>query len=114
MEKSNLCFTCVNLRLNFFPKLLQLVRAEVSEDFAGQVSFPSKCLAGDPNLCEIETVMNNAGESPPKQNYKWPWFVGAALALGIVLAIVWMSFAVRNVERERNLNAPLPNSAPVR
>ncbi len=58
--------------------------------------------------------MNKAGESPPKQNYKWPWFVGTALVLGIVLAIVWMSFAVRKVERERNLNAPLPHSAPVR
>ena len=49
-----------------------------------------------------------------KQNYLWPWMVGAAVVLGIALAIVWMSFAVKKVERERDFNAPLPNSAPVR
>jgi hypothetical protein len=58
--------------------------------------------------------MKKAGENPPKRKYQWPWFVGAALLLGIVLAIFWMSFAVRKVERERDLNVPPPNSAPVR
>jgi len=41
---------------------------------------------------------------PPK--YKWPWFVLGMVVLGIVLAIVWMSFAVRKVEQERNFNPP--------
>jgi len=53
----------------------------------------------------------------PKENrrrYKWPWFAGAAVVLGIALAIIWMSFAVKKVERERDVNAPLPSSAPVR
>jgi len=58
--------------------------------------------------------MNQAGENPPKRNYQWPWIVGAVVVLGIALAIVWMSFAVRKVERERSVNAPRPNSAPVR
>ena len=40
--------------------------------------------------------------------------VGAAVVLGLALAIVWMSVAIKKVERERDGNAPLPNSAPVR
>jgi hypothetical protein len=48
----------------------------------------------------------------PQQKYKWPWFVGAAVVLGIALAIVWMFFAVKKVERERDFSAPLPSSAP--
>jgi hypothetical protein len=43
-----------------------------------------------------------------QRRYKWPWLVAAAVALGLALAIIWMTFAVRNVERERDLNAPLP------
>ncbi len=79
-----------------------------------KINRPNKRLAGNPNLCETETVTNKTGENPPKRNYQWPWIVGAAVMLGIVLAIVWMSFAVRKVERERDFNAPLPNSAPAR
>jgi hypothetical protein len=44
----------------------------------------------------------------PKQNYRWPWFVLAAVLLGIVLAIAWMSYAVHREKEERNFNAPLP------
>ena len=58
-------------------------------------------------------MKKNCG-NPPKQNYRWPWFVGAAVVLGLALAIVWMSIAVKKVERERDVNAPLPSSAPVR
>jgi len=50
------------------------------------------------------------GESPKRQ-YQWPWFVLAAFLLGVALAILWMSFEVRKVEQERNLNAPLPGAA---
>ena len=99
---------------NLFPKFYQLIRSEISEDFIVHVNHRSKCLAGNPFLCKTETVMNKAGEYPPKRNYQWPWIVGAVVVLGIALAIVWMSFAVRKVERERSVNAPLPNSAPVR
>jgi hypothetical protein len=51
-------------------------------------------------------------ENPPR--YKWPWLVGAAVVLAIVLAILWMRAAVNKVERERDFNAPLPSSAPVK
>lgn len=47
----------------------------------------------------------------PKENarrYKWPWFVLAMVLLGIVLAVVWMSFAVHREKQERNFNAPIP------
>ena len=58
--------------------------------------------------------MNEQNEVPPGQKYRWPWFVLAAVLLGIVLAVVWMGFAVKKIEREREVNAPLPASAPVR
>ena len=35
----------------------------------------------------------------------------AAVLLGIVLAVVWVSFAVKKVERERNFNPPVPAGA---
>jgi hypothetical protein len=52
--------------------------------------------------------MNEPDEIPPKQNYKWPWFVAAAVLLFVVLAIVWMSFAVQREKQERDFNAPIP------
>jgi hypothetical protein len=55
--------------------------------------------------------VNEPDEIPPKRNYQWPWFVLAAVLLGIVLAILWVSFAARKVEQERDVNAPLPNSS---
>ena len=49
--------------------------------------------------------------SEPKQTYRWPWLVLAAVLLAIVLAVVWVGFAVKKVEQQRDFN-PLPNSAP--
>lgn len=60
----------------------------------------------------IPSEMNEPNERP--RHYRWPWLVAAAVVLGIVLAVVWVAFAVKKVERERDLNAPLPDSAPVR
>lgn len=54
--------------------------------------------------------LNEPNENP--RHYKWPWVVGAAVVLGIILAIVWVSIEVKNVERERDMNAPLPSSTP--
>lgn len=50
--------------------------------------------------------MDDQDEKPP--HYQWPWFVLAGVFLGVVLAIVWMSFAVHREKQERNFNAPLP------
>ena len=58
--------------------------------------------------------MNEPGEQLPKPNYKWPWFVLAAIVLGVVMAVVWMSYAVKREREQRNFSAPLPSSAPVR
>ena len=59
-------------------------------------------------------VMQKPSGNSPKRNYKWPWLVGAAVVLAIALAIVWMDIAVKKVERERDVNAPLPSTAPTR
>ena len=60
--------------------------------FAGGVKLPSD--------------MGNQNEKP--RRYRWPWFVLAAFLVGVTLAILWMSFAVHRLERERDVNAPLP------
>lgn len=49
--------------------------------------------------------MDEPDENPPRR-YKWPWFVLAAFLLGLALAILWMIFNVRMIERERNPNVP--------
>ena len=58
--------------------------------------------------------MNEPGDNLPKQNYKWPWFVLAAVVLAVVLAVVWMSFAIKREREQRDFSAPLPSSAPTR
>ena len=55
--------------------------------------------------------MGEPNEDMPKRRYRWPWIVAAAVLLGAVLAIFWMSLEVRKVEQERNLSAPLPADA---
>jgi hypothetical protein len=60
----------------------------------------------------IEIKMNQPNQTP--RRHRWPWVVAAAVIAGIVLAIVWMIFAVKKVERERDFGSPLPSSAPAR
>ena len=60
----------------------------------------------------IPRQMNEPNENP--RSYRWPWLAAAAVVLGLVLAVIWVGLAVKKVERERDLNAPLPDSAPVR
>ncbi|HTV62571.1 MAG TPA: hypothetical protein VMH30_08395 [Verrucomicrobiae bacterium] len=52
-------------------------------------------------------MSNEPDEKQPKPSYKWPWFVLAAVLLGIVLAVVWMLVAVQKEKSER-FNAPVP------
>jgi bacteriorhodopsin len=53
--------------------------------------------------------MNEPKENP--RRYKWPWFVLVAVLLFVVLTVVWVSFAVKKVERERNVSVPVPADA---
>jgi type VI protein secretion system component VasK len=48
--------------------------------------------------------MNESDKNP--RRYQWPWWVLAVFLLGVALAILWMSFAVRKVEQERGAIAP--------
>lgn len=52
--------------------------------------------------------MNEPVEDVPKRNYQWPWFLLAAVLLGIVLAVIWVGFAAHREKEERDFNAPLP------
>jgi hypothetical protein len=55
-----------------------------------------------------EASMDDPNETP--RRHRWPWLVLAAFLLGVALAVLWISFEVRHVERERDFNAPLPSS----
>jgi len=52
--------------------------------------------------------VNKPDEIPPRRNYKWPWFVAAAVVMGIILAVVWLGYAVHREKQERNFSAPIP------
>jgi len=52
--------------------------------------------------------MDEQNGIPPGRNYKWPWFVLAAILLFVALAIVWMGFAANRERQERDFNAPIP------
>ncbi|HEV2393429.1 MAG TPA: hypothetical protein VG146_13845 [Verrucomicrobiae bacterium] len=43
---------------------------------------------------------------PPKPRYTWPWFVLAAVLLGFILAILWLSKEVERTRRLRQWNQP--------
>jgi len=73
--------------------------------------FVKSCsLSGSLSLQErikitIKKTMDEPNKNPPR-HYRWPWFVLAAFLLGLALAILWMIFDVRAIERERNPNMP--------
>lgn len=54
--------------------------------------------------------MNEPNKNP--RRYRWPWLAAAAVVLGMALAIIWVGLAARKIARERDLNAPLPATAP--
>jgi hypothetical protein len=56
-------------------------------------------------------IMRMDDDNKNPRSYKWPWFVLAAALLFVVLTVVWVSFAVKKVERERNVSAPVPAGA---
>jgi len=70
--------------------------------------FKIRRLGGAGKPCETVCAMTD-----PQKNYRWPWFVLAAVLLGIVLAVVWVGLAVKKVEQQRDFT-PLPSTAPMR
>ena len=56
-----------------------------------------------------EPVPNNT-QGEPKRRYIWPWFLLAAILLGIALAILWMSFEIKRTKRNRELSSPQSHS----
>ena len=49
--------------------------------------------------------MNEPDEMP--RRYRWPWFVLAAVVLAVVLAVIWMSYAVKRERQQRDFSAPI-------
>ncbi|MGO8765726.1 MAG: hypothetical protein ACLQSR_11420 [Limisphaerales bacterium] len=58
--------------------------------------------------CQNPRRMDEADKDLPKPKYKWPWFVLAAVLMAILLAFIWMFFAVEKVKQERGFSAPAP------
>jgi len=52
----------------------------------------------------------NLPESRNKRRYTWPWFVLAAVLLGIALAVLWMSKEIERARRIRDANPPGPRA----
>jgi putative heme-binding domain-containing protein len=48
--------------------------------------------------------MDEQNANPARPRYRWPRFVLAALVLGAVLVVVWMSVAVRQIRERRESN----------
>jgi hypothetical protein len=53
---------------------------------------------------------SNNTQGEPKRRYIWPWFLLAAVLLGIALAILWMSYEIKRTKRNRDLSSPRSHS----
>ncbi|HSY18896.1 MAG TPA: hypothetical protein VK815_11200 [Candidatus Acidoferrales bacterium] len=53
------------------------------------------------------------GDATPRK-YRWPWFFWGAVVLFIALAVFAVAFAAHRIATERDTNAPLPGTAPMR
>ncbi|HWX22451.1 MAG TPA: hypothetical protein VN578_21325 [Candidatus Binatia bacterium] len=42
----------------------------------------------------------------PPHRHHWPWFVLGAVALAIILAVLWMTREIERTRRLREFNAP--------
>ena len=54
--------------------------------------------------------MDDQNSDSAPLRYRWPWFVLAAVVLGVVLAVAWMTVEVRRIRRQQSAN---PWAAPV-
>ena len=46
--------------------------------------------------------MNESSGKDSQPRYTWPWFVLAAFLLAVALAVLWLSFEVRRLRRQRD------------
>jgi hypothetical protein len=59
-------------------------------------------------------ISNPPNSDAPPRKYRWPWFFWGAVVLFIALAVFWVGFAAHRIATERDPNAPLPGTAPMR
>jgi hypothetical protein len=56
--------------------------------------------------------MNNINKTNGQPKRLWPWFVLAGFLLGILLAILWLSWEIKRVKRIRESTAGQAGIAP--
>ena len=66
-----------------------------------------------PALPEKTSTLLAMNEPPDHQppKYTWPRYALGMVVLGIILAVIWMTFAVLKVKRERDLTPPASGQA---
>ena len=61
---------------------------------------------------------NPATPKPPKGDFRWPWFVLAAVVLFFVVSVMWLMVFVQRVKRIKastmEMTNPTPSSAPAK
>ncbi len=62
----------------------------------------------DPNR-DIRLTDSSGSLEEVRPHYRWPWFVAAAVVLGLILFVVWVGYAALRESREHNFSAPLPS-----
>jgi len=52
------------------------------------------------------TLPDEQSKTGSKPRYRWPWFVAAAVLLGILLSVLWMAGEIQRARRIRDANSP--------
>jgi hypothetical protein len=52
--------------------------------------------------------------TPAPRRYRWPWYLLAFVIGWLAISVLWVTLAARKVAEERDLDAPLPSSAPIK
>lgn len=63
--------------------------------------------------------MSDPARQPPAEisaprRYRWPWYLLAFVIGWLIISVIWVALAARKVAQERDLDAPLPSSAPMK